>query len=121
MYEIEVYEDAKGRSPIREWIRALDSAAVSDKNSGIQLRQLLYQMERLRVSGPRVGTTIAKQIDGEIWEIRPGRNRVLFAVWRENKIVLLHMFRKTTAKTPRAEIDQAKRELRDWMTRREMK
>ena len=39
MYEIEVYQDAKGRSSLKEWIDALDRAASSDKNSGIQLRQ----------------------------------------------------------------------------------
>ncbi len=117
MYEIEVYEDARGQSPIKEWVNALDRSASSDKNAGIQLRQLLYQMERLRMSGPRAGTTIAKQIEGDIWEIRPGKNRVLFAMWKDNKILLLHMFRKTTAKTPRAEIDQAKREWRDWIAR----
>ena len=30
-----------------------------------------------------------KHIDGEIWELRPGDDRVLFAAWIENKFILL--------------------------------
>lgn len=119
MYEIELYQDAKGKCPVQDWMQSLDRVALSNKDAAIQLRQVLYQIERLRTSGPHVGTAIAKHIDGPIWEIRPGKNRVLFAAWHGNKIVLLHVFRNTTTKTLLSEIERAKRNLQDWLDRKE--
>lgn len=58
-------------------------------------------------------------IDGisELWELRPGHNRVLFFYHKDNTYVLLHHFRKKTQKTPRREIDKAKAERDDWVRR----
>lgn len=54
-------------------------------------------------------------IDGisELWEFRPGHNRVLFFYHKDNTYVLLHHFRNKTQKTPRREIDKAKAERDD--------
>ena len=53
----------------------------------------------------------------DIWELRPGNNRVLFFYHKDDTYVLLHLFRKRTQKTPRSEIEKAKRERNDWLTR----
>ena len=53
-----------------------------------------------------------------IWELRPGKNRVFFFYFKNDTFVLLHHFRKTTKKTPRREIDRAKKERNDWVSRR---
>ncbi|MDR2048033.1 MAG: type II toxin-antitoxin system RelE/ParE family toxin [Treponema sp.] len=42
-----------------------------------------------------------------------------FAAWRGNKFLLLHQFVKKTRKTPKQEIEQAKRNLADFITRSE--
>ena len=60
---------------------------------------------------------ITKRIDEDIWELRPGNNRVLYFFCRENTFVLLHHFRKKTKKTPRREIEKAKRERDDYLRR----
>jgi len=54
-----------------------------------------------------------KPIDGDIWELRPIKGRIFFANWTDNGFILLHHFIKKTNKTPKREIDQAKRNLDD--------
>ena len=46
-------------------------------------------------------------------------DRILFAGYVEESFVLLHYFVKKSQKTPRREIEQAKRELRDFIERNE--
>ena len=58
------------------------------------------------------------QIEGKLWELRPIPNRVFFATLEDNHLILLHQFRKKTQKTPKREIEQAKRELNDWLERK---
>ena len=43
--------------------------------------------------------------------------RILFAGWVEGSFILLHSFVKKTQKTPKREIEQAKRELEDFKER----
>ena len=64
-------------------------------------------------SGFRAGQPYIKHLDAEIWELRPLRNRILFVAWLDGSFVLLHHFVKKTQKTPRREIEKAKRELQD--------
>ena len=58
-----------------------------------------------------------RHLDGEIWELRPLRNRILLAGVVNGKYVLLHHFIKQTQKTPSREIEKAKRELADFIER----
>jgi len=115
-YEVEIYEDKKGHSQIMEWIKELDSH--STKENKTTLKKLYYQIERLEYDGTFVGEPLVKQIDGKLWELRPVPNRVFFASLEDNQLVLLHQFRKKTQKTPKREIEQAKRELTDWIERK---
>ena len=61
----------------------------------------------------RAGQPYIKHLDAEIWELRPLRDRILFVAWLDGSFVLLHHFVKKTQKTPRREIEKAKRELQD--------
>ena len=58
-----------------------------------------------------------KKLDKEIWELRPLRNRILFASWYNNRFVLLSVFMKQSQKTPKSEIEKAKRLLEDYKKR----
>ena len=111
MYEIYFYEDKDGNSPIFEYIEALSER--TDKNSRINLKKIQDYLRILREHGKAAGEPYIKHIDGEIWEIRPRRGRILFASWTASGFILLHHFVKKTQKTPQREIDQAKRNLRD--------
>jgi len=54
-----------------------------------------------------------KHLEGELWELRPVRDRIFFVAWLDGGFVLLHHFMKQTQKTPAHEIARAKRELTD--------
>ena len=60
----------------------------------------------LKEEGLSLGEPYIKHIDNEIWELRPLRNRILFASHINNKLVLLTIFMK---KTPKKEIEKAKK------------
>ena len=55
--------------------------------------------------------------DGDIRELRPLRDRILFVGVVDGKYVLLHQFMKKTQKTPAREIKKAKNELKDFKER----
>ena len=58
-----------------------------------------------------------KKIDKEIWELRPLRDRILFASWCNNKFILLSVFMKQTQKTPKNEIEKAQMLLEEYKKR----
>ena len=65
-----------------------------------------------------IGEPTIKKLKGtDIWELRPIKDRILFAYWQDNTFILLHYFIKKTQKTPRREIEQAKRNLADYRER----
>lgn len=61
--------------------------------------------------------------ESELWnfleELRPGSNRVLYFYHKNDTFVLLHHFRKKTQKTPRRELEKAKAERDDYLSRKE--
>lgn len=114
MYEIVLYEDARGNCPMQSFIAELEGKASTDKNARNILKKLFYSVELLKNSGTRNGKKFTKQIDGKLWELRSDDHRVFFFMWNGNHIVLLHSFRKTTGKTPDLEIQKAKSEMDDW-------
>ena len=67
----------------------------------------------LREFGTFIGEPAVKHIEGDLWELRPARDRVLFVAWHNNGYVLLHAFEKQTQKTPEREKKQARREYAD--------
>ena len=83
----------------------------------IILKQIRFYINILEKLGTRAGENFVKHIQDEVWELRPGNNRILFFAWYENKIVLLHHFSKTTNKTPKREIKKALYEIEDWKRR----
>ena len=61
-----------------------------------------------------------KHIEDDIWELRPGDNRVFYFFYDEDgKFILLHQFKKKTQKTPKREIERAKAERDDYKARKE--
>lgn len=117
MYEIKYYADKKGKSPIREFI--LELAARKDKDSRIRLNKIRDYIKALSLHGATLGEPYMKKISGDIWELRPASDRIMFAVWTGKGFVLLSHFMKKTQKTPPAEIEKAKRLLKDFRERGE--
>jgi len=88
-------------------------AAKNNKDSRIKLNKIYEYISHLSDGGTFIGKPFIKHLDGEIWELRPLRDRILFAAWDGKKFILLHHFMKTTRKTPPKEIEQAKCNLAD--------
>jgi phage-related protein len=116
VYEILFYEDENDNKPVEQFIDELDTAALKNKHARIQLEQIVYCLSRLEDKGTRAGEKFTKRIKGDIWELRPGMNRILFFGWKGNKFVLLHYFTKSTQKTPLKEIAIAERRMDNWLS-----
>ena len=117
MYEILFYEDRNGFSELYEELQELSQRAVSIKDDRIQFKQIVFHIELLKQQGTKLSSNITKHIKDDIWELRPGNNRILYFYFKDNKFVLLHMFRKKTNKTPKQEIEKAIREANDYKRR----
>lgn len=115
MYKVNFYRDANGNEPVAEYIQEL--AKKNNKDSRINLKKILDYVKILSEYGKTAGEPYMKHIDGEIWELRPLRNRIFFVAWNGERFVLLHHFIKKTQKTPVREIEQAKREYKDLIER----
>jgi len=115
MYRVHFYKDRRGRRPVADYIKEL--AKKNDKQSRIKLEKINDYIQALQMGGTRIGEPYVKRLEGDIWELRPMRDRIIFAVWDGQGFLLLHHFTKSTRKTPPREIVRAKRELADWKER----
>lgn len=119
MYNIEFYEDSNGYSQLWEFLDYLQKKAVKSKDARIQHQQISFYIELLQENGTRLGTNITKHLVEDIWEFRPGNNRVFYFYFKNETFVLLHQFRKKSQKTPQRELKQALAERDDWKARHE--
>lgn len=116
-YVIEFYEKEDGKSELWDFLEKLRLSSKTDKSSRIQYKQMILYIQMLQCNGTMLPSNITKHIDEDIWELRPGNNRVLYFFCHDNKFVLLHHFRKTTQRTPKKEIEKAKKERDDYIRR----
>ncbi len=117
MYQVEFYADERGFSDVESFILNLREKSVSNKDARINFNKVVAYLDVLEEMGTLVGEPTVKHLDGLIWELRPLSNRILFAYYKDNRFVLLHHFVKKTRKTPKREIEKAKRELEDYIRR----
>ncbi len=115
MYRIYFYKDKTGKEPVKQYLEQL--AARNDKDSRIKITKIRDYIKILSEYGTRAGEPYIKHLDGDIWELRPLRDRILFAAWDGEKFILLHQFMKQTRKTPPREIEKAKKNLADYKER----
>ncbi|MCR5500668.1 MAG: type II toxin-antitoxin system RelE/ParE family toxin [Acetatifactor sp.] len=121
MYSIEFYRTADGVSDIEEYLNDLLRKASTDKNARIQHKQIAQYIQFLEDYGTRLGEKVTKHLEENVWELRPGKNRVLFFCYENGVFVLLHHFQKKTQKTPRKEIEKAIAERDDYLSRKKGK
>ena len=115
MYKIYFYREKDGSQPVADYIKKL--AGKANKDSRIKLNKIQDYINALSEYGLQLKEPYIKHLDGEIWELRPLRDRILFVAWYNGSFVLLHHFMKKTQKTPTKEIEKAKRELADLIER----
>ena len=116
MHEIIFYKNKKGEEPVLEYMQELSESG--GKDSRIKLNKINDYIQALSVYGTeQLSENYVKHLEGDIWELRPLRDRILFAGVVDGKYVLLHQFMKKTQKTPAREIKKAKNELKDFKER----
>lgn len=119
MYNIEVYQDNLGNSEINNYLQDLSRKYATNKDSRIKYNKIVSYIRLLREYGTRLGEPYLKYLKDDIWELRPIRDRILFAYYKENTFILLTVFMKDTKKTPQKEIKRARECLNDFKRRDE--
>ena len=92
------YRNRKGEQPALSYLKEL--LGKKDKDSRIRARKIHDYINLLREYGTFIGEPAVKHIEGDIWELRPARDRVLFV-------------EKHTQKTPEREKKRAREEYKD--------
>jgi phage-related protein len=104
---VSFWRSSAGREPVRDWLRDLDKG---DRGViGDDLRMLQF--------GWPIGMPLVRKLGDQLWELRsslPGNReaRVLFAA-SAGQIVVLGGFMKKSQKTPKTEIELARRRLKE--------
>ena len=73
--------------------------------------------ERMIIFGPNLGMPFTRAMGKGLFEIRckgkEGIGRAFFCTIKERRIIILHAFTKKSQKTPKKEIEIARRRMRD--------
>ena len=117
LFEVEFYDDKDGREPIKEYIDELQEKGKTSKKDRNRADKIYRYIRALQRTGTKAGLPYVKHIDGDIWELRPDNNRIFLFFWKDSTFVLVHHFIKKTSKTPKREMDKAKRNMLDYLER----
>lgn len=109
LYDIYFYKDKNGKQPVLDYLKEL--LAGNDKDSRVKANKISDYIQILSQHGTQVGMPYVKHLEGDLWELRPLRDRIIFAAWHNTSYILLCHFMKTTQKTPKGKIDKARRML----------
>jgi phage-related protein len=100
----EFYVDADGSSPVEEFLDSIDMKTRT---------RFRWSMEQLRVRNIQARAPLARHLDGDLWELREESDtniyRIVYFFFAGRRIIFLHGFQKKTQKTPRREVETAKR------------
>lgn len=114
MFNIKTYVTSSGKDEIADYIELLAEKSKTSKSERIKLNKIMQYLSFLECFGTAVGQPVTKHISCEIWELRPLKDRIFYAYVENETFILLHYFTKKTQKTPKKEIEQAERNLKDW-------
>ena len=102
---VRFFVSAAGREPVREWLKGLGQPAR--KAIGDDIRTMQF--------GWPLGMPLVLKMADDLWEARTdlpdGIARVIFTITR-GEAVLLHGFIKKSRKTPKDDLDTAKKRLK---------
>src|ERR1044072_7221603 len=106
-YKVRYFTDKRtGRTPVRDYI---NQAPVKDR------AKIFKYIEYLRQNRGVLDEPYAKHIRGKIRELRVdfanNRHRIFYFTFIDRNSIMLHAFRKNTAKTPESEIIKAEKNL----------
>ncbi|NLI41941.1 MAG: type II toxin-antitoxin system RelE/ParE family toxin [Caldisericales bacterium] len=106
MWNITFYVDHRGNCPPKEFIENLTVMEQAKIRNSLRL---------LQEFGTNLSMPHAKQINGKLWELRPGEFRLFYFAYIEQQFVILHGYRKKGQKAPNREIAIAMRRMQTLM------
>ena len=113
MFTIEYYEKEDGSLPAEDYILSVKDKKLKAK--------IFHDLEILELEGNQLRRPTSNHLEDGIFELRTIQSnniaRVLYFFYIDKKIILTNGFTKKTQKTPRKEIDLAKKYRDDYLTR----
>lgn len=107
-WKVEFYQDQQSVCPVEEFLASLP---------GKHLGKVLQVIQMLEERGPNLPFPYSSQIEGKLRELRAhygkAQYRILYYGDLDRVFILLHAFRKQTAKIPKRALQIALRRLRD--------
>ena len=107
MYKVLYY------TAVDEFLETLEKKSLSDKRAKALLKNIRYHIELLKIKGTQLPMPYARHIEDSIWELRPTDRRIFYAFYENDTFILLHYYHKKSQKTPKNEIEKAKRILQE--------
>jgi phage-related protein len=103
--EVRFFQTAAGNEPVRDWLKA---QLKDDRRSiGEDIKTAQF--------GWPLGMPLVRKLEKNLWEVRTDINagiaRTVFTVIG-NQMVLLHAFVKKSQKTPKADLETARKRLK---------
>ena len=99
------FETPSGKSPIKKFI------------DGLPRPDLARFLEEIEAHGLNASRVIFKPLEGKLWEIKfnsPSSGyRVLYVLLEKDMMIWLHVFSKKTQKTPKRELNLARKRLKE--------
>ncbi|MCP3852108.1 MAG: type II toxin-antitoxin system RelE/ParE family toxin [Gammaproteobacteria bacterium] len=97
-----------GNEPVREWLKTLETDYKKSIGEDIKLIQFRWPL----------GMPLVRKMETDLWEARSNLahgniSRVFFTIYG-SQMVLLHGFIKKSQKTPKKDIEQARRRKNEW-------
>lgn len=96
------YKTPVGNEPVRDWLKELPQE---------ERKTIGEDIKAVEIAWP-IGVPLVKKLDADLWEVRSKMpktiSRVFFTVW-QGFMVLLHGIIKKSQKTPKEDLDLAKK------------
>ena len=115
MFKVSFYFDLNNKSEVYDLLE--DLKKKKSKDAKINRNKILAYIKLLEKRGVLIGEPICKHLEGEIYELRPLDNRILFFYHEDDQYILLTHFEKKTNKTPKREIERAKSKMNEYISR----
>jgi len=109
MWEIEMYETKSGLCPVLEFLEKIPKKMKA---------KALREINLLEEFGQEMREPFTKYVEDGVFELRiklaSDISRIFYFFYRNRKIILTNGFVKKTQKTPRKEIEKAKKYKKDY-------
>jgi len=105
---VKFFQTSKGKEPVREWLKDMIKEDKKTIGEDIKLVQFRWPL----------GMPLVRKMETNLWEVRSKLEsgniaRTFFTVY-QSKMILLHGIIKKSQKTPKKEIELARKRMNQW-------